>query len=323
MKKITAVLLCVLCIFSSIAMSASAADGIFERITSIIGLESDETIGYGITYDSNTTASGVSGVMYEPKPTVTIRSKGTYTVTEDIPLAIDYEFVYWVDKDTGKTYRAGDKFYVNGQKTLYAVWVEKNDGRNRVVRVVLTAFETFKRSIQSFLGVFKVEVVIDPTADLEDNNRFDAYDYFETTETEVAWWTYDRDTRTFNVKVELAEGVSYYESFSRTEPIFLGGTRNTVSKKDQDGKIYFDVELIDAEKYSALYESKGADDVETIDGVKYQNIRVTITDGAKEPLSGAYATLVIVPGMLRYKDAEGSLKANTECYPYGLIKYAE
>ena len=62
MKKLTAILLCILCIFSSVAVTASAEDGIIEKLSSIIGLESDDNIGYGIIYDSNKTASGVTGI---------------------------------------------------------------------------------------------------------------------------------------------------------------------------------------------------------------------------------------------------------------------
>ena len=137
MKKIIAILLCVLCLFSSVTIIASAEDGIIGKISSIIGLESDDDIGYGITYDSNKSASGVSGVMYEPKPTVTIRDKGTYTVTEDIPLAIDYEFVCWVDKETGVNYLYHSGGYSGGLTVLL-----DKDG-NPVVAPIKTADTDF------------------------------------------------------------------------------------------------------------------------------------------------------------------------------------
>ena len=234
MKKLTAILLCILCIFSSVAVTASAEDGIIEKLSSIIGLESDDNIGYGIIYDSNKTASGVTGIIYEPRPTVTIRDAGTYTITEDIPLAFDYEFVCWMDKETGKTYRAGDKYYVNGQKTLYAVWTEKTDGLWKPIRVFVTAFEAFKRSIQSFVGVFTVKTEADPTAELKDDSLFSVDELMYDKE-----FAYAKDSRTFEFKVKLVDGTPY-ESFSRTENVYIGGY---VTKDEKVGLGY----LTDAE----------------------------------------------------------------------------
>ena len=117
MKKLTAVLLCILCIVSSMAFSTSAANDLTDRIGAILGLESDETIGYGIMYDTDTLSSGVTA-MYNPRPTVSVTSKGTYTVTDDIPLAIDYEFVCWVDKETGVNYVFHQSGYAGGMTAL-------------------------------------------------------------------------------------------------------------------------------------------------------------------------------------------------------------
>lgn len=327
MKKLTAVLLCILCIVSSMAFSTSAANDLTDRIGAILGLEPDENIGYGITYDCDTLSSGVSA-MYTPRPTLTVRSKGTYTVTDDIPLAIDYEFVCWVDKETGKEYRAGDKYYVNGQKTLHAVWAEKDDEDGKLLRILDTALETFFRRVKSIFGVFDVEFVEDPVDSLDEDQFFDAYDYFAINQNQEGnvWWTYNPAKRTFTVKVELVKGSDYYESFSRTEEIFLGGNIMKVENK------YFDEEAGDfrsefiyrlegAEKYSALYESKGLEDVVVEGGKRYQEIRVTITDGAPDALEGSYVTLVIAKGMLRYKSLGEYLFVNEECYPRGIIVY--
>ena len=396
MKKLTAVLLCIVCLFSSVAVSASAANGLTDQIGSILGLEPDETIAYGIIYDTNDLSSGVTSIMYTPRPTVTLTSKGTYTVTDDIPLAVDYEFVCWVDQETGKYYRAGDKYYVNGQKTLHAVWVEKTDNNGRLIRILDTAIDTFIRNIKSMLGVFKVEFVAEPTAD----NFYEAKDYFTINQIkgedgrEFVWWDYNAETRTLTAKIELPKNVDYYESFSRTEPICLGGTviklekdkvwkevieTKWVQKEDEngelvwveepvketqmvqkidengelvwveepvteivykeiDGKIVevevekykyiwvqestFENQLVDYEQVSALYETKGLEDVvKGEDGKKYQIIRVTITDGAPSALAGAFVTLVFTKGMLRYKDLGEYTYANNECYVRGIVRY--
>lgn len=387
MKKLLAVFLCVICLFSSMAVMASAEDSIITTIGSILGLEPDEDIGHGITYDSNKLYSGVSKVMYEPKPTVTIRSKGTYTITSDIPLSVDYQFVAWQDRDTGKLYYAGDKYYVEGQKTFYAVWEEKTDNYTRPIRVFLTAMETFKRSIQSFFNVFKVEFVEDPTAGVIEDNRFDVelLIYPEA-------YNYAKGTRTFTFKVRLDDGATPYHSFSRTEEIFLGGEvvfeqkKVLVPKTDWEGKLLdgnndvvknsdgkevyadnngnlsikndngeyisindssikiiyveayvFENVLQNSKKYSALYETRGAADVTLEDvykdivdengvvvgkelveeDVKFQTIRVTLTDGVPGPLSSAYVTFVLPAGILSYY-AGDTLKASN-AYNYRIL----
>ena len=267
--------------------------------------------------------------MYEPKPTVTIRSKGTYTVTDDVPLAIDYKFVCWQDKDTGKLYYAGDKYYIDGQKTFYAVWEKKTDGYSRPIRVFLTAIDAFKRGIMSFFGVFKVEYEEEPSADIWfDLEALLKHDY-----------EFTKDTRTFRFKVKLENDTPYF-SFSRTEDIYLAGEMVKVEKKvlvdavDSEGnpikdangntiktekKIFID-ELQGAKKYSALYETKGADDVFEEDGVNYQVISVTLTDGVPKPLSSAYVTFVIPKGVFRYKDLSGAIHSN-EAYNYRVLTW--
>ena len=339
MKKLTAILLCIICIVSSLAVCASAEDSILTRIGSILGLETEEEeiIGYGLTYDSNKLYSGVSGIIYEPKPTVTLRNRGTYTVTDDIPLAFDYEFVCWQDKDTGKLYYAGDKYYIDGQKTFYAVWTEKTDGYSRPIRVFLTAMDAFKRSIMSFFGVFKIVAEEEPIADFWfDLEALLEHDY-----------EFLGDTRTFQFRIRLEDGATPYFGFSKTLPIFLGGEivkverKILVDAKDENGNIIKDSkgnvvqiekkvfinELQGAKEYSALYETKGYiaedeenDDIVEIDGVKYQIIRVTLTDGVPKPLSSSYVTFVITKGIFRYKDANSKIHSN-DAYNYRVLTW--
>lgn len=321
MKKITALLLCFICLFSTVAMSASAADGmdgIIESIGTLLGMEPDEPIGYGITYDSNKTYSGVTGVMYEPKPTVTIRNKGTYTITDDKPLAIDYNFVAWEDRDTGKLYYAGDKYFVTTQKTFYAVWEEKTDNYTRPIRVFLTAMEACKRSIQSFFNVFKVEFVEDPTEDVNDEYRFDLEPLFQKDYV----YDYKSGTRQFSFKVKLV-GENRYHTFSRTEDIYLGGTLLKTEEKvyeyDNDGNITgYKIKFVhtlqgDVRKVSALYETTGE-----VDANGYQTVTVTLTDGVTAPLSNTYVVFILPAGMFNYTDAAGKLHASNE-YKYSIL----
>ena len=94
MKKIIALLLSIVCLFSCMATTASAGlfQDVIDNITINMGLEPDEPIIYGIVYDSNSLLSGVAP-MYVPSPTFSFTKPGTYVVTDNVPLAVDYEFV--------------------------------------------------------------------------------------------------------------------------------------------------------------------------------------------------------------------------------------
>ncbi len=168
MKKLLAIILSVICIFSCFALPSGAAGGgvvgelattFFEGIFDV-EIEEDTPIGYGVIYDMET-LSGIS-VVYKPSPSVSFKNPGIYTITSDTPLSIDYEFICWEDS-TGKRYDAGDKIYVDGMVYLYAVWVEKNDNDVRVARIIKTTFEAFKRLIGKFFGIFDIIVNFEPT----------------------------------------------------------------------------------------------------------------------------------------------------------------
>lgn len=149
MKKFIAVFLSLLCIFSVFGITASAA-GTFDELSSLIG--EDEGFLYCISYQ-NETASGVS-MMYKPNPSLKVDGPGYVTVTRDTPIAVDHEFVCWQDEE-GNLYYEGDKIYVDGEVTLYAVWTEKTDNLPRVIRVIQTAILTLQRLVQKILGVFQ------------------------------------------------------------------------------------------------------------------------------------------------------------------------
>lgn len=149
MKKLLALLLALLCVFSLFSVSVSAAN--VSTSTPPIGGE-EEKGPYCIFY-KNETLSGVK-LMYTPGPSVSFGGPGYVTVTKDTPIAIDHDFVCWKDEN-GKLYYEGDKVFVNGEVNLYAVWVEKTDNDSKVVRVVKAAVLTFQRMILKILGIFK------------------------------------------------------------------------------------------------------------------------------------------------------------------------
>ena len=317
MKKILAVLLCLMCLVSSMAVSTSAAgvEDIFVSIGAMLGMEPDEPIGYGIRYDSNKLLSGVSSVMYEPAPTVKLSNPGTYTVTEDFPLSVDHSFVCWEDKETGKKYYPGDKIYIDGELTLYAIWEEKTDNNIRPVRVFLTAFQALKKMFQSFFGVFKMKGTED--LDAVPDCWFDVDFKFTDEELTVGVGT----GREFVLRVKTPEGVTY-ENFDKTEPIYFGGRMEDVDgeeyvyKTDADGnyvtdedgnRIIVDViytmkeQLMGATEYSAAYTTMGKKEGE------YQIINITLTDRVPQPITGEYVTFYLPRGILRYKDADGNM----------------
>lgn len=127
---------------------SKGSGGTLEEISSAFD---DQTL-YCITYQ-NQTLSNVS-MMYKPNPTVSFKGPGYVTVTKDTPIAVDHDFVCWKDGN-GKYYYEGDKVYINGTVTLYAVWEEKTDNNIRPTRVIKCALATLERIILKFLGVFK------------------------------------------------------------------------------------------------------------------------------------------------------------------------
>lgn len=159
MKKILAVLLSVLCIFSMFSVSAFAiGDIVGDVVGDYIGVTEEESIddqmSYGIHYEMET-LTPVS-IMYKPSPTITFKTAVTTKVTTDTPLSIDYQFVCWRHGETGELYYPGDEIEVTGKVVLYAVWEEKSEDESRIVRVITTALETLNRLIKKFLGIFEV-----------------------------------------------------------------------------------------------------------------------------------------------------------------------
>lgn len=174
MKKITAIILSILCLFSIFAVSASA-DVIddLSGIVSDIGGDEDPLL-YCVVYKKEM-LSDVK-VMYFPGPGVSFDGPGTVKVTNDTPIAISHDFVCWKDKN-GKLYYPGDDFYVDGECELYPVWEEKKDNDPYVLRVIKAALATFVRMFQKALGIFEIiddfnkdyyATMTDPTNETED-----------------------------------------------------------------------------------------------------------------------------------------------------------
>ncbi len=174
MKKITAIILSVLCLFSCLGITSFAAtDNIVgDIIGDFIGVTEEEDISdqmmYGIHYEMQPLTP--VKLMYKPSPTITFKAPTTAKVTRDTPLSADYEFVCWKHSETGKLYYPGDTIEVTGVVTLYAVFEEKTDNYPSFIRYIITGLETLNRLFKKFLGI---------TDALEENDK----EYYEPTTT--------------------------------------------------------------------------------------------------------------------------------------------
>lgn len=284
MKKLIAVLLCITCLVSAFGVTSFGFSEVITNIAGSMGIEPDEPIIYGIVYDSSR-LSGVK-IMYKPSPTFSFTKPGTYTVTDDIPLSVDYQFVCWED-DAGNHYYAGDKIYINGQLHLNAVWEEKTDNKSRPVRVIVTAFDALRRTINAFFGIYKVIYQEDP--DGTDAANF----YFDLDGLISEYHDYDTNKRYFEIAVKpCANGVTY-DAFSSNHEIYLGGTIDSYGYSG-------------GTEVSAYYEMTDA--IHPATGTQY--IKVTLTPGVPDPKTGQYVAFVLPQGLIHYTDAQGNVQNN-------------
>ncbi len=284
MKKIIALFLAAMCIFSCMSIPASAIEDIPGNIGGSVGLEPDEPIIYGIVYEMET-LSGIS-IMYKPSPTFSFSSPGMYTVTNDTPLSVDYEFVGWQHEETGKMYYAGDKLYIDGQEVLIAVWKPKTDGHIRTTRVLLTAIEAFRRTIGAFFGFYKV--IEDFKADLSAPKP--TYNYFtlEQLGTEIIEInddeSYKADPRTYYL---IIKSDKKFETVYETHDInFYGDMYTPITGTEYP--VHFSVTSETME-----YEGK-----------QCQYIKISLVDGVPTPATGTRLTITIPKGLLKNDTGE-------------------
>ncbi len=138
MKKIIAVLLAGLCVASVLSVGLSAA-----------AENENDTKIYAIIY-----SKGGVPIMYEPSPTFRFDSPGWVTVSADTPIAADYDFVCWIDKD-GNRFYPGDKIYVDSEVTLQPLMARKTDNDDHTIRTIKAAFQALIRVLGKAFGFFK------------------------------------------------------------------------------------------------------------------------------------------------------------------------
>lgn len=280
MKKILAFFLAVMCLFSCVSAPAGAVDDIIGGIGGNLGLEPDSPILYGVFYEMET-LSDVS-IMYTPSPTCSFSSPGTYTITNDTPLSVDYEFVGWQHEDTGKMYYPGDKLYVDGQETLVAVWRPKTDNHIRTTRVFLTAIETLRRTIGAFFGFYKV--IDDFKADLAAPKP--TYNYYSLSDLGVEIVeinddaSYEADPRTYHL---IIKSDKTFETIYETIDINFYGDMYTP---------------ITGTEYPAFFSI--TNETVVYDGEKCQVIKISLVDGVPTPATGTRLTITLPKGLLKY-----------------------
>ena len=145
MKKFLAVLLSLITIFSVFSVSVSALGDVAG------GLLGEDEGTNQIQYKKDTLDNVT--LIYQAGNTLMVGDSKYTQITEDTPIAVDHDFICWVDKG-GKKYYPGDIIKVEGTVTLYAVWAEKTDNDSHAIRVVKATVSALMRIIKVILGVF-------------------------------------------------------------------------------------------------------------------------------------------------------------------------
>lgn len=332
MKKLLSLFLAVILIFSCMAIPASAARpnivgelalDFFSKLTgtdiSISG-DGEEPVAYGIIYQMD---SGGVAALWTPTPTMNFDGPGTFTLTSDVPLAVDYEFLCWEDEDDNRYY-PGDQLFVNGQVRLYAVWIPKTDNDIRIIRVIKTSMEALNRLFKKFLKIFNTAtdsfenfVPTDPT-----NTR-----YCNLTCTDVY---YERDGYSTTANDPNDQG----QIFIYVDP--SAALAKGLSRKVDSGKctIYFctdwkkrTAEPINKVTYDnigfnfSIHQGAGGYDLIKISGI---NLKDTAYADSLEADDTEYYMVVTIPEGVYYSEANGDrvypISSNPISYVFTLTK---
>lgn len=158
MKKLLAIFLALICVFSACGISVAAIDeGVFDDIIEDqFGVEQEEDeeaqLSYGIHYEVATLSTVT--LLYMPSPNIRFDVPTEITVTNDTPVAVDHQWICWMDKETGKYYYPGDVIYVEDQVTLVAVWEEKTDNYPGFIRSAIAGLQALVKLIEKFFTFF-------------------------------------------------------------------------------------------------------------------------------------------------------------------------
>jgi len=137
MKKILALLLAVVCLFSVLTVGLTAAAKDDDPIT-------------GIVYEK-----GGVPLMYIPNSTYSFEGPAWLTVTTDKPIPADanYEFMYWLDKD-GKRVDPGQSIYVTQEIVLRPYFIKTNN-EDRTTSTIRSALQALVRVFERLFEFFR------------------------------------------------------------------------------------------------------------------------------------------------------------------------
>lgn len=293
MKKVIALILSILCAFSCFTCVAGAIED--PGLLGMLGTE-EEPLLYALAY-KNQTLNGVS-MMYQPNPSLSLSGPGYVTVTKDEPIAVDHDFVCWKDAD-GKYYYAGDKYYVDGECTLYAVWEEKKDNNIRPVRVFICAMLTMKKLFDKFFGIFK--------------------DYREFTEERVE--EIRRATTAFNTALNAVKAEQNITVNKETE-CRIACTKSEIAIPNEEVDAVLDgFEYFGKETFTVVNGS-------TADGKKVTDFVVPYGEDAALPVNGILNAATVTPTedggkkiVLTFYKETATLDVNGMTAPEKLSKY--
>ncbi len=166
MKKLLAIILAIICAFSTCAFAVGAIDeeaagDIIEDLFDVTQEEEEaDQLSYGIHYSSGDLVTVT--VLYEPSPNIRFEVPTDVKVTSDTPIAVDHNWVCWKNPETGDLYYPGDTIHVDGKITLVAVWEEKTDNYPRFIRSAIAGVQALLKLIEKFFGFFDAINSTDP-----------------------------------------------------------------------------------------------------------------------------------------------------------------
>lgn len=158
MKKLLAIFLALICVFSACGVSVAAIDeDVFDDIIEDqFGLpqeeDEEEQLSSGIHYEVDPLS--MVTVLYIPSPNVRFDVPMEIAVTSDTPVAVDHDFLCWRDKETGRYYYPGDIIYVEDKVILVAVWEEKTDNYPGFIRSAIAGLKALVKLIEKFFTFF-------------------------------------------------------------------------------------------------------------------------------------------------------------------------
>ena len=168
MKKLLAILLAVICAFSTMSVATAGSTGLDDVLNDYLDITTEqdeaEILSYGIHYEMAMLSTVT--LLYKPSPSITFDAPTDMVVTNDFPIAVDHNWICWEDQETGEHYYPGDTIHVDGKITLVAVWEEKTDNYPSFIRSAIAGVQALLKLVEKFLGVFELvnsTKPVDPT----------------------------------------------------------------------------------------------------------------------------------------------------------------